>query len=597
MFLRYLVAAIAFIAVVPAYAADIPEQITQLEEARQNGDAETIIEIVNNLNQADLAETPLTFSERQELRASLAADLASEDRVSEAIILLRQVVNDDEAAITRSGDAEVLSKRKTDTVTRLRQLAEFYVANGQPEQAITQYRKAFRLYQEIVGPFDTTLLYIMRELVVLQQQYFQEVDPDDQRLLEDLTAAANAEGLVTLGDPDLVETDEFQTVRVFYGSTRHDTSSADPTKAFTIDRIRGQDAPHFGSILITVPKDREVGSIPRPGFGNLRGAQDGIHVVLKRINRNNNEQSFILDLRRALENSENERAEAFVFVHGHATDFASAARRTAQLSVDLDIRHGGIFYAWPSSHAAYDYQRSQNNVEFAVDGLAQLLEITMQETDTLHVIAHSMGNRVLLGALDQLKDENVLQDNREINSVIWASPDEDATVFARKINQLTPYAVDMTLYASKFDRALDLSRWLGGDYPRAGQAPPIPTIAQYVEAVDTSKLSTGNSDFINHTDFAGGALVDVQAVIWLSLQPADRCPLVRRSVDNVSYWEVDPDKTSCGINEFRRAVSAKRIYGSDAVRIVSEFIAQLKDEGDPSQASWEVALRMLESWN
>ena len=60
-----------------------------------------------------------------------------------------------------------------------------------------------------------------------------------------------------------------------------------------------------------------------------------------------------------------------------------------------------MFYSWPSQGHWYKYRADEQNVAASVDQLKSFLLAVAEEThaDTINLVAHSMGNRVLTGAL------------------------------------------------------------------------------------------------------------------------------------------------------------------------------------------------------
>jgi|GEM_PF-5997856 len=115
----------------------------------------------------------------------------------------------------------------------------------------------------------------------------------------------------------------------------------------------------------------------------------------------------------------------------------------------------------------------------------------------------------------------------------------------------------MTLYASSKDKALKISQWIWDKFPRAGQAPPIPDVAGHIQTIDTSDVDRGG-DTIAHTDYAGAAIDDMRAVIWLSLQPKKRCDLEVKKVGSIEYWSAGKGQENCDKTLFRSAVTLAR---------------------------------------
>jgi esterase/lipase superfamily enzyme len=345
---------------------------------------------------------------------------------------------------------------------------------------------------------------------------------------------------------------QYEVVRLFWGTNR-EISGDDAEILFSNRRAALQ----YGSIEVSVPTNRAQGSIPRPGALDFRGARDGVHMILRpAASLGGSGFGGALESRLADDGAE----EMFVFIHGHAVTFAQAALQTAQLAVDLDLRAGAAFFSWPNGHSVASYQVSQNAVPLSVRALENFLETVAQEASgkRVHLIAHSMGARVLLGALERLAARGAFGGGPLFGEIVWASPDVDADYFGEALRDLPPVAAGMTAYMSRHDRALQLSSVLGGNFPRAGQSAPLAAIAELVVAVDTSDVTSG----IGHGDFAAGALNDLRAIIWLSLPPSGRCILVDEHVsDQARFWRAVDQRPECAQPDFLQALRLARQHG------------------------------------
>jgi len=371
--------------------------------------------------------------------------------------------------------------------------------------------------------------------------------------------------------------DAFEVVRVFYGTNRAALGD-DPNNAYGNDR----DDLELGVVEVSVPRDRAVGSIPRPRIG---GEREGLHVVLRDIERYDEGEGFNGELRAAIANADTGRREIFVYIHGHSVQFAGAARRAAQLAVDLDMRDGGVFFSWPTGNSVAAYQESQNNVPVSARRLARFLEEVLAEADgaDVHLIAHSMGNRVLLQAMERIYEDDSAP---LFAQIFWASPDVDAENFSEALREMPGIAQGMTAYTSSRDRALQVSRALSGDYPRAGQSEPLPQIADLITAVDTTPLSVG---MLGHTDFATGAIEDIQSVVWLSLAPEERCMLKVRELESEGlFWQAADGETTCSRSAFRRAITSLRFFGDGASERIADAI-QAGQVPEDQRSDWEEA--------
>ncbi|MHC5023454.1 MAG: alpha/beta hydrolase [Planctomycetota bacterium] len=174
--------------------------------------------------------------------------------------------------------------------------------------------------------------------------------------------------------------------------------------------------------------------------------------------------------------------ETFVFVHGFNNTFEEAATRTAELWYDMGFRGPPIMYSWPSRGGVFGYFADGATIEWTSANLKDFLRQLAKETDAsklgareparIHLIAHSMGCRAMLGALALIADELESDERPIFCDVIVAAPDVDGDVFRDVIAprlMRNPVAEHYTLYASGADKALHVSETLQV-YPRAGSS-------------------------------------------------------------------------------------------------------------------------------
>ena len=91
-------------------------------------------------------------------------------------------------------------------------------------------------------------------------------------------------------------------------------------------------------------------------------------------------------------------------MHGYNVTFADAARRTAQIAYDLGFDGAPVFYSWPSRAGFAAYEVDRENAEWSQVDLKNFLGqfAERSQADNIFLIAHSMGSRVLTGALEDL---------------------------------------------------------------------------------------------------------------------------------------------------------------------------------------------------
>jgi esterase/lipase superfamily enzyme len=243
--------------------------------------------------------------------------------------------------------------------------------------------------------------------------------------------------------------------------------------------------------------------------------------------------SFYRDLRAQVKSSADKAA--FVFIHGFNVSFEDAVRRTGQMAYDLNFRGAAILFSWPSRASEKKYFADEATITSSVKHFQDFFDAVIRRSgaEVLHVIAHSMGNRVLLSALQRLA---ALTQRPKINNVILAAPDEDRQTFTQVAKEIQKLPKRVTLYASAKDRALQASKAIH-DAPRAGEAGKNLIILPFLDTVDASTVDT---DFLGHSYAMGDRFVlsDVFELLRRGTAPDDRAGL-RKVVTGAlagPYW-------------------------------------------------------------
>lgn len=332
-----------------------------------------------------------------------------------------------------------------------------------------------------------------------------------------------------VGNPNVATGFEFDQVRVFFATDRQ----ADAGGVFGGER--GPEV-SYGSIFVSIPREHQVGGIERPSLWRLEFSEDPRrHMMITRQSITDRD-NFFADLRASLARGGSEAS--FVFVHGYNVAFDDAARRTAQITYDLDFNGAPVFYSWPSQASLQGYTTDENNVQWSEANLkAFLLDYARNSgAKDIYLIAHSMGNRALTGAVRQLFAEHPELKGR-FKEIILTAPDIDADIFKRDIAPaLTAGCDKITLYVSDGDKALLASKKVHG-YPRAGDSAEGIVIVPGIETIDASGLDTS---FLEHSYFAesGTVLQDIRKLVREQLRAAQR-GLQPLSAAGRDYWKIN----------------------------------------------------------
>ncbi|MEO1544368.1 MAG: alpha/beta fold hydrolase [Pseudomonadota bacterium] len=308
------------------------------------------------------------------------------------------------------------------------------------------------------------------------------------------------------------EKEDHYVVTVHYGTDREDAGvEKEPDERFNCNRARpapGQPIVTYGSCDVSIPKTHKVGKLEAPSW--YQSAQPSKHVLLLSL-LSKDAATFFDDVKKAA----GDRKQAFVFVHGFSVSFEDAARRTAQLAFDLKFDGAPIFFSWPTEVVGFTnpdptaYSEAENNARWATQHFRTFLQDVIQKTgaETVHLIAHSMGNRVVSDALMELYWSLTDDEKACIGEVILTAPDIDADVF---VDQIAPRITSMnsrvTLYASDRDRALASSKTMHG-YPRIGDYGALALMHALPAKMDVVDASLVDTDSFGHSYYGNSESV------------------------------------------------------------------------------------------
>jgi esterase/lipase superfamily enzyme len=193
---------------------------------------------------------------------------------------------------------------------------------------------------------------------------------------------------------------------VWFGTNRKPLDSTDPAKGFGSDI---DDRIHFGKRFVRIPASHRIGELGSPLWKRLLlQTDDRITVdpaaVLPR-------DAFERDVRKFLAGLDPSDRNVLVYIHGFNTGFDDAARRAAQLGFDLQVRGITVLYSWPSRGNVAAYLADLSAIEASETQIADFLLAVSALADRgkVHIVAHSMGNRGLLGALHRATTQAALR--------------------------------------------------------------------------------------------------------------------------------------------------------------------------------------------
>lgn len=269
--------------------------------------------------------------------------------------------------------------------------------------------------------------------------------------------------------------------------------------------------------------------------------------------------TFIDALKKSLR--EAGRKEVFIFVHGFNNKFRDAAESTAFLVDDLNYKGVPIVFSWPSDGTALRYPNDEQEAETSRDTLVAFLSklIGIPEISRIHILAHSMGGRVLGSALEWMSTMPA-SERTALHNVIFAAPDVYVTRFSQYLSRIRNSANQITLYASKADQALLCSQFIH-DGARAGQVGDLMIVDQAIQTIDVSNAETESFTSRIAGQLPGGQFLnwllrdscrsghsyvtrnfsvinDLHALIVNDERPDQRILLKMRPFNQYHYWEM-----------------------------------------------------------
>lgn len=323
---------------------------------------------------------------------------------------------------------------------------------------------------------------------------------------------------------------------VHYATDRAPDHAITDSKIYYTGKRNALNALSYGRCLVSIPLgDRHsIGHIERPSWLKLQFSENPeIHMTLLEL-ATFEPDAFYKEVDAFLSNADDD--SVLVFVHGYNVSFQEAILRTAQVAYDLDFGGLAVSYSWPSTGTVKGYLTDANNARWSQPHFKDFINDLRARTgiNKMHIIAHSMGSRVLAGALEDVAGDLVSE------QVIFAAPDIDADVFKELTGGFHHKVRRITLYASSNDEALRLSRKLQGGYARAGEVASGVHVYPNVDSIDATHVNTG---LLKHSYFSDNRSIvsDIYHLIRQDMPPDKRFGMSERKNDRGhKYWEFKP---------------------------------------------------------
>lgn len=293
------------------------------------------------------------------------------------------------------------------------------------------------------------------------------------------------------GDPPRSATPEGTVYPVWFGTNR----KPDGQGGFGTERSRETT---LGRALVFVPEAHRFGQTGTPFWKRLLRFQlKDDRLQLQRVDRRTRTE-FYDEIREVMATVGGE-PQALVYLHGYKNTFERAAIRAAQIGFDLSVEGATAFFSWPSQGTLAGYLADEASIEASEGAIADFLVdfVAHCGAERVHLVAHSMGNRGLLRALQRIAATAETRGKVRFGQIFLAAPDVDRDLFLDLAALYPRHSERTTLYASSADLAVQFSGQIHAS-PRAGYFEPY-TVAP---GIDTIAVPDFDVDALGHRYFA-----------------------------------------------------------------------------------------------
>ena len=199
----------------------------------------------------------------------------------------------------------------------------------------------------------------------------------------------------------------------------------------------------------------------------------------------------------------------FLYIHGFHTGFDGGVLRAAQLSHDAQTGCAVVTFSWSAQIDLGRYMTDLEHSAYAEPLLSELLREFAESNLRVTILAHSVGDRMVLATLSGLARSRFPVRQGFIDELVLAAADvgieKDNDDFAHLLHDAAPYVRRTTIYASAGDGVLLISKEAHGGVPRAGREPladlkyRADDKTHIVDVIDASDVP---ADILDHSYYA-----------------------------------------------------------------------------------------------
>ncbi|HEY3738270.1 MAG TPA: alpha/beta fold hydrolase [Bryobacteraceae bacterium] len=336
-----------------------------------------------------------------------------------------------------------------------------------------------------------------------------------------------------LGKIIATETDGVLSVPLFFGTNRKPAEGGAGFEGELVNDVS------FGLAYVTIPVNKHRhGKIEKPHWWTLYKDSDAEHKFIQLTRVQTFPQSeFSSKLENAVTAAKT--PEVLVFLHGFNVTFEEAALRAAQISYDMNFRGVILLFSWPSlgswrpsASAIFPYTADEARADASGKRLADFLRaLEGGPFHRVHLMAHSMGSRVLLSGIA----DNLHKPGLPLGHVAFVAADIYVASFESNWTKFqSAGAASVTSYASNADHALKFSNWWHVANRVGLISDGVPYVTDGLQTIDASAVSTS---LLGHSDFGmkRSLLTDI-GLLLDGLSPDGR-KLKPVTAEKKSYWK------------------------------------------------------------
>jgi esterase/lipase superfamily enzyme len=374
--------------------------------------------------------------------------------------------------------------------------------------------------------------------------------------MPELPAVASASPLKAVASASPLKKPAY--VKVFYATSRKkspppDSESKEHPRYYSNEWNPGQLT--WGHCNISMPTEKKLppGVIEGSKWYFLDLEDNPREDVWMRAPREfDGPESFAQELKEYIPSQQHR--SVLVAVHGFNNTFEFAARRLAKMVHDMNYHGTPALYSWATDDTGdlrrrYQHDFNQVTQTDELDGFIRFLAVVHEaareaNATQIHLVAHSMGNQLLMRAADRLAHDH--PGKKFFDAVVLAAPDIPVDGFEETVwPDLKSIADDFCLYVSEHDKPLLTSEFYNSFGPRLGLKNGEPVFVNGLQTIDASAVKNSFLSHTPHLTLAG--ICDLSAALMMGWNPARRVQegtLLAISTPSGTYYRLQP-RTEC----------------------------------------------------